>query len=74
MNPKTSAGGQIKGQPKLDESGREQGVWDPVYPSSAWQGDRYIAKGDGEETYESQFTFHAFRYVELTGFQGDTDP
>ena len=70
LNPRTSAAGQIKGKPKLDESGREQGVWDPVYPSSAWQGDRYIARGGGEETYESRFTFHAFRFVELSGFQG----
>ena len=29
--------------------------------------DRYICKGDGEETYEPHFTFHGFRYVELTG-------
>ena len=67
LNPKTSAAGQIKGQPKYDESGRELGVWDPVYPSSAWQGDRYIAKGVPGETFEPCFTFHAFRYVEVTG-------
>ncbi len=29
--------------------------------------DRYTCKGNGEETYEPHFTFHGFRYVELTG-------
>lgn len=29
--------------------------------------DRYTCKGHGEETYEPRFTFHGFRYVELTG-------
>ena len=67
LNPKTAACGQIKGAAKYDESGRELEVWDPVYPSSAWQGDRYIAKGVPGETYTPCFTFHAFRYVEVTG-------
>jgi alpha-L-rhamnosidase len=29
--------------------------------------DYYICRGGGEETYEPRFTFHGFRYVELTG-------
>lgn len=29
--------------------------------------DRYICRGGGEEVYEPHFTFHGFRYVELTG-------
>ncbi len=29
--------------------------------------DRYLCKGGGEEIYEPRFTFHGFRYVELTG-------
>lgn len=32
--------------------------------------DVYIAKGDGLEIYEPRFTYHGFRYVELTGFPG----
>ncbi|KWX70682.1 glycoside hydrolase family 78 protein [Paenibacillus jilunlii] len=28
----------------------------------------YIAKGGGPESYEPRFTFHGFRYVQLTGF------
>jgi alpha-L-rhamnosidase len=29
--------------------------------------DTYICKGDGVETWQPRFTFHGFRYVELTG-------
>ncbi|MGH9470895.1 MAG: family 78 glycoside hydrolase catalytic domain [Terriglobia bacterium] len=32
--------------------------------------DVYILKGAGWETYHAQFTYHGFRYVELTGFPG----
>jgi alpha-L-rhamnosidase len=37
---------------------------------SAKATDYYILKGDGEEVYEPTFTFHGFRYVEVTGFPG----
>ena len=30
----------------------------------------YTLKGQGEETYEPRFTYHGFRYVEVTGFPG----
>jgi alpha-L-rhamnosidase len=32
--------------------------------------DVYILKGEGEETYEPHFTYHGFRYIELTGYPG----
>ncbi len=32
--------------------------------------DTYILKGGSEETYQPHFTFHGFRYVEVTGFPG----
>ena len=32
--------------------------------------DTYILSGDGAETYEPHFTFHGFRYVEITGYPG----
>ena len=32
--------------------------------------DTYICKGEGEETWQPRFTFHGFRYVELTGLTG----
>ncbi|MCL2117534.1 MAG: glycoside hydrolase family 78 protein [Planctomycetaceae bacterium] len=32
--------------------------------------DIYTCKGDGIETYEPRFSYHGFRYVEVTGFPG----
>ncbi|AQA15189.1 alpha-L-rhamnosidase [Streptomyces malaysiensis] len=32
--------------------------------------DTYTLKGGGPETYEPRFTFHGFRYVEVTGYPG----
>ncbi len=32
--------------------------------------DVYILKGEGEETWEPRFTYHGFRYVELSGYPG----
>lgn len=42
----------------------------PGAPETAWQEDGYILKGDGIETWNPQFTFHGFRYVEITGWPG----
>jgi alpha-L-rhamnosidase len=33
--------------------------------------DSYVLKGEGEEVYEPRFTFHGFRYVEVTGYPGE---
>ncbi len=32
--------------------------------------DTYVLKGGGAETYEPRFTYHGFRYVEITGYPG----
>ena len=32
--------------------------------------DTYVLSGTGSETFEPHFTFHGFRYIELTGFPG----
>lgn len=69
LNPMTSVAGQIKGTRKTKE-GREESVGGPGAPTVAWQSDTYVAKGKGMETYTPRFTFHGFRYVELTGFPG----
>ncbi|WP_409055788.1 alpha-L-rhamnosidase [Streptomyces sp. SYP-A7185] len=37
---------------------------------SARATDTYTLKGGGKETYEPRFTFHGFRYVEVTGYPG----
>jgi alpha-L-rhamnosidase len=33
--------------------------------------DLYTLKGQGTEIYEPRFTYHGFRYVEITGFPGE---
>lgn len=58
LNPMSSVCGQIKsktGEPQI-----------PGAPPIAWQGDTYIARGGGEN-YTPRFTYHAFRYIELSG-------
>ena len=32
--------------------------------------DTYILRGEGVETWEPRFTYHGFRYIEVTGFPG----
>ncbi len=36
--------------------------------------DHYICKGNGVETWQPSFTFHGFRYVELSGLPGAPRP
>lgn len=61
LNPMTSVTGQLK---------RARPNMLPGEPPIAWQSDAYVLKGEGEEVYTPRFTFHGFRYVELTGFPG----
>jgi len=35
--------------------------------------DTYILKGTGQEIWEPRFTYHGFRYVEVTGYPGKPD-
>jgi alpha-L-rhamnosidase len=35
--------------------------------------DIYILKGEGEEVFVPHFTYHGFRYVEVTGYPGQPD-
>jgi len=35
--------------------------------------DTYILKGDDEEVWEPRFTYHGFRYVEVSGYPGEAD-
>ncbi len=37
----------------------------------AKQQDEYIFKGDGLEEFEPHFTFHGFRYIKVTEYEGD---
>lgn len=63
LNPMTSVAGQIKGV----RQGTSESIGGPGAPSIAWQSDTYIAKGEQNETYTPRFTFHGFRFVEITG-------
>ncbi|BAL86047.1 putative alpha-L-rhamnosidase [Actinoplanes missouriensis 431] len=36
--------------------------------------DVYVLAGTGTETWEPRFTYHGFRYAEITGWPGDLDP
>ncbi len=38
---------------------------------TARQTGSYVLKGGGEEVFEPHFTFHGFRYVEVTGYPGE---
>lgn len=69
LNPMTSVCGQIKGTRKT-KAGTVENIGGPGSPAIAWQGDVYIANGKGRESWTPRFTFHAFRYVELTGHPG----
>jgi alpha-L-rhamnosidase len=57
LNPMTTVCGQIK----------RPGVGGPGAPDIAWQTDSYIFGSDEEETYEPEFTFHVYRYMEIKG-------
>lgn len=70
LNPLTSVCGQIKRAGKTSD-GRVVSRGGPGAPPIAWQSDTYIARGGaGVEHYTPRFTFHAFRYVEVTGLPG----
>lgn len=36
--------------------------------------DTYVARGGGTETYEPRFTYHGFRYAQISGYPGEFDP
>lgn len=64
LNGMTAVTGQIKGGGKdYVYDGRGQ-------PKTAFQLNEYVLKGEGTEIYAPRFTFHGFRYVEVTGYPG----
>ncbi len=73
LNPMTSVAGQVKGTHKTAD-GKTESIGGPGAPPVAWQSDTYIASGKGIETYIPRFTFHGFRYVEMTGWTGQATP
>ena len=69
LNPLTAVAGQIKGSRKT-KAGVIEKIGGEGSPDVAWQQDTYIASGGGLEIYTPRFTFHGFRYVEVTGYPG----
>ncbi len=59
VNGMTTVAGHIKEIWKLDGG--------PGAPKTAYQEDEYICKGDGNDFFQAHFTFHGFRFVEITG-------
>jgi len=51
----------------------EDGMINPLPNRSANATELYILKGEGEEVFAPHFTYHGFRYVEVTGFPGTPD-
>lgn len=49
---------------------RDTGMLNPNTNRGALSTDTYICKGKGLEEYEPSFTYHGFRYAELTGYPG----
>ena len=66
LNPMTAVAGQIKG---LASDGTPRGG--PGSPEIAWQANSYTLRGGDPEEYTPRFTYHGFRYVEITGFPGE---
>lgn len=59
VNGLTTVAGQIKEMWHLNGG--------PGAPATAYQEDVYICRGNGVEVFQPHFTFHGYRYVELTG-------
>jgi len=56
---------------RLDQMGRVNELSNSRYLfQGPFQTDTYILKGEGVEVWEPRFTYHGFRYVEITGWPG----
>jgi alpha-L-rhamnosidase len=61
VNGLTTVAGQIKAMWRVNGG--------PGAPPTAYQEDVYICRGDSMEEFQPHFTFHGFRYVEVTGLE-----
>ena len=59
LNPMTAVAGQIK----------KKGMGGPGAPDIAWQTDSYIIGGENEEWFTPDFTYHTYRYMEISGLR-----
>jgi alpha-L-rhamnosidase len=63
LNPMTAVCGQIK----------RKGIGGPGSPDIAWQTDSYIFGNTSDVSYSPIFTFHVYRYMEITGLKYKPD-
>lgn len=75
---RVTAPGGTKITLRFAESLAKDGMIDPastgVFATGVVQTDTYVARGGGEEVWEPRFTYHGFRYVEMTGYPGTPSP
>jgi len=64
LNPMTAVCGQIK----------KEGMGGPGAPDVAWQTDTYICGDSSEIFYQPEFTFHTYRYMEISGLANKPAP
>jgi len=55
---------------RLDDAGMLDTSTTGVFATGVEQTDRYICRGGGVEEWEPRFTYHGFRYVEVSGWPG----
>lgn len=60
LNVMTSTAGQVK----------KSGIGGPGAPDTAYQQDVFITAGTGVEIFQPKFTYHGFRYAEVSGYAG----
>jgi len=63
LNPMTTVTGQIK----------QKGQGGPGAPDIAWQSDQYIVGEQAEAWFTPPFTYHTFRYMEISGLDKAPD-
>ena len=59
LNPMTTVAGQIK----------QKGMGGPGAPDIAWQTDSYIIGEEKEAWFTPDFTYHTYRYIEISGLR-----
>jgi alpha-L-rhamnosidase len=70
---KVSAARDTKIKLRYAENINQNGQLDTFNLRLARSTDIYIANGNGVEIWQPRFTYHGFRYVELSGYQGKPD-
>lgn len=71
LSVKAAAGTRI--DMRFAESIRPDGEIDQANLRTAWARDVYIAAGKGRETWQPRFTYHGFRYVQVSGVPDSRD-